>query len=192
MKALLAAVLLTAACTGRGRAPALLATMPEFSMSAVGPNGESAFGRSELLGKVWIADFVYTSCAGPCPLVTQKLSALGAQLPKEVGLLTVTVDPDGDTPERLRAYAREYDADPRRWVFLRGTPARTYELMFAGFHLPMSADPRAPKGARVLHSTRFVLIDRAGGIRGYYDGLSAVESAALVRDARLLLEDHSS
>jgi cytochrome oxidase Cu insertion factor (SCO1/SenC/PrrC family) len=165
-----------------------LATLPEFTMTAVGPGGTASFGRKDLLGKVWIADFIFTRCAGPCPLLSTRLSALGRELPESVGLLTVAVDSEGDTPERLRSYARRYEADPRRWVFLRGTPPETYHLLYAGFRLPLSVDPTAPEERRATHSARFVLVDKNGGIRGYYDGLSDVENAALARDARRLLE----
>jgi cytochrome oxidase Cu insertion factor (SCO1/SenC/PrrC family) len=182
-----AGLLALAACRG-ARAPETMATLPDFSMTAVGPSGESPFGRRDLLGKTWVVDFVYTSCAGPCPLLTERLSRLSAVLPPGVGLLTVTVDPEGDTPERLRTYAKAYGADPRRWVFLRGTMKQTYELLYAGFRLPLSVDPRAEPGSRALHSTRFVLVDKNGGIRGFYDGLGDADNAALARDARRLLE----
>ena len=174
-----------AAC---GRPPEPLAVLPEFTMSSVGPSGTARFGRSDLKGKVWIANFVFTRCSGPCPLLSERLAALGKELPTSVGLLTVSVDSEGDTPERLRAYARRYGADPARWVFLRGTPAETYRLLYAGFRLPLSMDPSAPDERRAAHSTRFVLIDRDGAIRGYYDGLSDLDNTTLARDARRFLE----
>lgn len=180
-----------AACGLTGGAPPVISVLPEFEMSAVGPATETPFGRRDLLGKVWIADFVYTRCAGPCPLLTRRLSALSRRLPAGVGLLTVTVDPDGDSAQRLRAYAAAYGADARRWVFLRGSPADTYRLLYAGFRLPVSTDPRAPAGARVLHSTRLALIDRAGAVRGFYDGLSDADASAAAGDARRLLEADS-
>lgn len=182
---LLACAALIGAC---GRPPKPLGVLPEFAMTSVGPSGTARFGRGDLRGKVWIANFVYTSCAGPCPLLSGRLAALGKELPASVGLLTVSVDSEGDSPERLRAYARRYGADPARWIFLRGTPSETYRLLYAGFRLPLSMDPSAPDGRRAAHSTRFVLIDRDGAIRGYYDGLSDLDNTALARDARRLLE----
>lgn len=189
MKRLLpAAALVLAAACARGGAPPVAANLHDFTMTAVGPASESPFGLRDMRGRVWIVDFIYTRCGGPCPLLTGQMAELAKTLPPEVGLLTVTVDPDGDTPERLRAYAKAYGADARRWVFLRGTISDTYQLLYAGFHLTMSSDPKADPQTRVLHSTRFVLVDRAGAIRGYYDGLSALDNAALARDARRLLE----
>lgn len=180
-----------AACRVPGKSPEVLAKLPDFSMTAVGPKSETPFGRKDMLGKPWIVDFIYTRCEGPCPLLTERLGKMARTLPPEVGLLTVTVDPEGDTPARLRAYAKEYEADPRRWVFVRGSLHDTYELMYSGFRLPMSVDPKAAPQSRVTHSTRFVLVDKNGGIRGFYDGLGDLENAALARDARRLLEVQS-
>lgn len=182
---LFSAVLLACACA-RSNAP--LAALPEFSMTAVGPSGTAAFGRKDLLGKVWIADFIFTRCAGPCPILSTRLSKLGRELPPSVGLLTVAVDSEGDTPERLRLYAKRYAAEPGRWVFLRGTSSETYHLLYAGFRLPLSVNPSAPEEQRATHSSRFVLLDKNGTIRGYYDGLSDSDNAAIARDARRLLE----
>lgn len=181
------ASVLAAAC-GKPSAPEVLAVLPDFTMSAVGTKGESPFGRKDMLGRVWVADFIFTRCGGPCPLLSTRLSELSRVLAPEVGLLSVTVDPEGDTPERLRAYARSYGADPRRWVFLRGSSADTYRLLYAGFRQPMSVNPKAPAENRVSHSTRFVLIDTKGSIRGFYDGLSDEDTAVVARDARRLLE----
>ncbi len=188
MKRTLIAALLASAACGKPRAPDVLAVLPDFAMSAVAAEGEAPFGRADMLGRVWVADFIFTSCGGPCPLLSARLSRLSRVLAPEIGLLSVSVDPEGDTPERLRAYARSYGADPRRWVFLRGSSADTYRLLYAGFRSPMSVDPKAPAEGRVTHSTRFVLIDTRGGIRGFYDGLSDEDNAALAREARRLLE----
>ena len=165
-----------------------LAVLPDFTMSAIGPRAVAPFARRDMLGKVWIADFIFTHCAGPCPLLSSRLAALGRELPPSVGLMTIAVDSRGDTPERLRAYASRYAAEPGRWVFLRGTPEETYRLLYAGFRLPVSTDPSAPDELRATHSTRFVLLDAQGAIRGYYDGLSDSDNAAIARDARRLLE----
>ncbi len=189
MRRLLLAAPLVAACAcARRSAPEILAVLPDFSMTAVGPRAETPFGRKDMLGKVWIVDFIYTRCAGPCPLLTERLAKLASSLPPEIGLLTVSVDPEGDTPDLLRSYAKRHGADPRRWVFLRGTVTQTYELLFSGFRLPMSGDPKAAPENRVQHSTRFVLVDKKGAIRGFYDGLGDLDNAALARDARRLLE----
>lgn len=188
-----AAVALAAAalCACGRRGLPTVAVLPDFAMTAVGPTKDAPFTRRDLSGRVWIADFIYTSCAGPCPLLSQRMAKLAKILPPSVGLLSVTVDPAGDTPDRLRAYAKAYGADAR-WVFLRGSMKQTYELMYAGFRLPISVDPRAPGGTRAIHSARLVLIGPDAAIRGYYDGVSDSDADALARDARKLLEVGSS
>ncbi|MBI4346695.1 MAG: SCO family protein [Elusimicrobia bacterium] len=177
---------LFAAC--RAPEPDVLLELPDFKMSVVGEKTAAPFGRAELLGRVWIADFIFTNCGGPCPLLSDRLSKLGRQLPKEIGLLSISVDPDNDTPAKLREYAAAFGAEYGRWLFLRGPMEETYRLLYAGFRQPMSVDPKAPAAARVTHSTRFVLIDRRARIRGFYDGLSDGDNAAVARDARRLLE----
>ena len=183
---LIACVVLLASACERSKEP--LAVLPEFRMTSVGPQATAEFGRKDLLGKVWIVDFIFTRCAGPCPILSTRLSKLGRELPPTVSLLTVAVDSEGDTPKRLRGYAKRYEAEPGRWVFLRGTPSETYHLLYAGFRLPLSVNPSAPEELRATHSSRFVLLDRNGAIRGYYDGLSDSDNAAIARDARRLLE----
>lgn len=190
MRARLAAFALAlglAAC-GRSGLDETSSPLPDFKLTSVSPKTQAPFGRQDLLGRVWVADFIFTRCGGPCPLLTQRFAALDKALPPEVGLLSITVDPETDTAERLRAYMRDQGLDPRRWVFLRGSIQDTYQLLFAGFRLPMSTQPEAPPEARVTHSTRFVLIDQKGAIRGYYEGLSDADNAALRRDARRLME----
>lgn len=193
MKRLALAALLAApaACGRPSRGPGAepLNRLPEFTMTAVGPSGERDFGLADMKGRVWVADFIFTSCAGPCPLITARMAELAGRLPATIGLLTVTVDPERDDAARLRAYARRHGADLSRWVFLRGDARRTYELVFAGFRSAMSSDPSAPSGERVSHSTRFALVDREGAVRGWYDAFDALDIDALARDARALLED---
>jgi protein SCO1 len=188
----LAALLLAGTGCGRpsrGAGAEPLNALPAFTMTAVGPSGERPFGLADMKGRVWVADFIFTSCAGPCPLLSARMKELAGRLPPEAGLLTVTVDPERDDAARLRAYARRYGADLQRWVFLRGDARATYELVFAGFRSAMSSDPAAPSGERVSHSTRLALVDAGGAVRGWYDAFDALEIDALARDARALLED---
>ncbi|MEK7389068.1 MAG: SCO family protein [Elusimicrobiota bacterium] len=184
-RAVLIAAVLAAGCSSR-REPSLV--LPEFSMKAIGSKSETTFSRKDLLGRVWIVDFIFTRCAGPCPLLSRRMSGLAKQLPADIGLITISVDPEGDTPERLRAYALRYDAQPGRWMFLRGSIEDTYRLLYAGFRLPLSTNPGAAEENRVTHSTRLVLLGKDASIQGYYDGLSDLDAAALGRDARRLLE----
>lgn len=181
------AALSAAACSRR--VPAALYDLPDFKMTQVQAKGEKPFGPADMRGKVWVADFIFTSCAGPCPMLSNHMASLAKTLPPEVRLLSVTVDPDTDSAPVLRDYAKNFGADLERWVFIRGGVKETYQLMFGGFRQPMSVDPSATPGARVTHSTRFLLVDKRGGVRGLYDGLSASDDAAIARDAGSLLKE---
>lgn len=180
-----AGALLLSACAPERPLPAL-GKLPEFKMTAVGPAAETIFTEKDMLGKVWAAEFVFTRCGGPCPLMTSRMSALAKRVPG-LRVLAVTVDPAWDTPAVLREYARRHRVDPDRWVFLRGSSKDTYRLLYEGFKLPMSTQPDSPPETRVIHSTKFVLVDAQGSIRGYYDALAQSGEAALEADARRLL-----
>lgn len=137
--------------------------------------------RADLLGKVWVADFVFTHCTGPCPILSNNMALLQKKLPASVGLLTLTVDPDRDDPKALAAYAERFRADPSRWLFVTGKKGPLLELLIRGFKLPAVEDPKAESGQRVTHSTRFALIDAKGRIRGYFDGEDPDALVALER-----------
>ncbi|GMU24405.1 MAG: hypothetical protein AMXMBFR13_44790 [Phycisphaerae bacterium] len=168
--------------------------LPEFSLTA---RRGRPVTLDTLVGKVWIADFVFTSCAGPCPLMTTKMAGLQADLADagDLRLVTITVDPVNDTPQRLQEYAQRYRAHKEKWLFLTGGREDIYRLSTEGFKLAaivdeegVAADPDHP----ILHSTRFVLVDRQGRIRGYYDGMSAESVEQLKADARRLLEEKAA
>lgn len=186
----LAGVFLSAACAP-DRLGQPLGKLPEFRMTAVGPAAETTFSEKDMLGRVWVAEFVFTRCGGPCPVMTGRLAGLAERVPR-LRVLAVTVDPAADDSAALRAYARRHRVDPSRWIFLRGSIADTYRLLYEGFRLPMSTQPDAPEESRVMHSTRFVLVDAAGRIRGYYNALEPAAEAALEADARKLLAEGSA
>ena len=97
----------------------VLGKLSDFSL--VERSGE-ALGLADLKGKVWLAGFVFTHCAGPCPLISAQMSALQRPLAEfeDVRLVSLSVDPERDTPAVLSDYARRYEADPDRWLFLTG------------------------------------------------------------------------
>lgn len=162
MKRLLLAVLLLAApaCTLRSSLP-VLGVVPPFELTA--ENGE-AFRSVELAGQVWVADFFFTTCNGPCPRMSVQMRQLQESTRglDDVRLVSFTIDPATDTPAVLAAYARRYKADAARWRFLTGPPERLRVLSSDTFHL-------AEVGGALEHSSRFALIDRKGRIRAYYD-----------------------
>jgi cytochrome oxidase Cu insertion factor (SCO1/SenC/PrrC family) len=127
----------------------------------------------DLAGRPWVASFVFTRCAGPCPRISagmQKLQGLVAG--SDVRLVTYTVDPQYDTPAVLAEYARRFEADPERWLFLTGAPAEIEAVSVASFQLPFQRDESQPVGQLVTHKTLLTVVDGQGVIRGYYDGES--------------------
>jgi len=126
-----------------------------------------------LKGRPWIASFVFTRCSGPCPRVSASMKKVQA-LTKgtEVRLVTFSVDPLHDTPEVMREYALRFDAETDRWLFLTGTPEALRDVSFQSFQLPFERDESQPVGQLVTHKTLLTVVDRAGVIRGYYDGES--------------------
>lgn len=160
-------------------------SVPEFQL--VNQDGQP-FGSANLHGKIWIADFVYSTCPGPCPMISSRMSELQKPLAKtDVQLVSFTVDPEKDTPQVLRTYAEHLDADPSRWNFLTGPKERVYSLIHDGFKLAV-VDPgvAAPD---LVHSTRIALVDRRGTIRGYYDATAADAVTKLLADTNHLLRE---
>jgi protein SCO1/2 len=146
------------------------------------------FGSAQLNGKIWIADFVYTTCPGPCPMISSRMSELQTPLAKtDVHLVSFTVDPAKDTPKVLHTYAETLHAEPGRWDFLTGSQSIIYNLSRDGFKLAVS-DGSEEKGIPV-HSTRMILVDRHGQIRGYYDAIEPDAITTLVADTTHLLRE---
>jgi protein SCO1/2 len=184
-----------AARTWRSAVPAeqlvIYGTVPDFSL--LERSGRSVT-RSDLLGKVSVVDVFYTRCPDACPLQSAHLAKLQGELSgvRDALLVSITVDPDHDTPAVLASYAARFHADPRHWLFLTGPRDAIYRLAVDGFHLaavasgpvhsqrawtwlgPQNAwahdEPAAPKVLQLVHASRFALIDRHARIRGYFDG----------------------
>ena len=160
-------------------------TVPNFEL--VNQNGQ-LFGSAELHGKIWIADFIFTTCPGPCPMISTRMGELQKPLEKtDVHLVSFTVDPKKDTPEVLRSYAENLRAEPGRWDFLTGSQSVIYNLSRNGFKLAVS-DGSADTGIPV-HSTRVVLVDRHGEIRGYYNVTEPDAVTKLMADTSHLLRE---
>jgi protein SCO1/2 len=169
----------------RQRTVSSYGTVPSFQLT--NQNGQ-AFGSGQLAGKIWIADFVYTTCPGPCPMISSRMSELQKPLEKtDVHLVSFSVDPEKDTPAVLRDYAAKLQAEPGRWDFLTGSKSTIYKLSHDGFKLAVS-DGRDEQGLPV-HSTRMILVDRRGQIRGYYDATEPDAITKLAADTHHLLRE---
>jgi len=158
-------------------------SVPEFEL--VERSGETVT-LDDLKGQVWIANLIFTHCGGTCPMMTVQMSSLQSVLPAEVRIVSITVDPSRDTPEVLAEYATFYGADPERWLFLTGERDDIYRLSKEGFHLAVD-DTFGSDIEPITHSTRFVLVDKEGHIRNYYDGTTRDSHALIEGDVRILL-----
>lgn len=129
--------------------------------------------RDDLLGRPWVAAFIFTRCTGPCPKITSTMRSLQDRLKdSQARLVSFTVDPEWDTPEILRQYADAAGADKARWLFVTGDEGAIYGLIRQSFLLPVERAPvnEAAIGMHVSHRTQLVTVDKQGRVRGYYEG----------------------
>lgn len=169
-----------------------LALVPAFSLTERGGN---TISNNQLFGKIWVADFIYTTCPGPCPLVTATMARLQKDVAHDanVQLVTFTVDPTNDTPAVLAAYADKFGADKNRWWFLTGPEKQVYALISEGFHLAVQDEHgNAKDGAfTVTHSTKLALVDTNGVVRGYFDGVGPEGRVELLKALAILEKEKS-
>ena len=159
----------------------MLGTVPAFTLTA--QTGQQFSGET-LRGHVWIADFIFTNCPGPCLRMSTFLGRVQkatAQFP-DIRLVSFTIDPARDTPSALAAFASKYQADPSRWTFLTG-PQPTLQMLSRDTFKLGDVD------GTMNHSTRFVLIDRKGRIRGYYFTTDTDPVSKVAADARRLRKE---
>ena len=215
-------------------------SVPDFAL--IDQRGQPV-RRGDFDGKVWIASFIFTNCPDECPLMTSEMARLQSNLAHMADLrfVSISVDPDRDTPAVLSQYAERFNADPGRWFFLTGDKRAIYLLAREGFRLGIvdPADPShsspvkdsTPNGSRsaldrpmpssvrrtsvwpqtlgdwlrsiepaaafanhgpakdILHSTRFVLIDRLAQIRGYYESREEMALKRLQQHLQMLFPD---
>lgn len=153
--------------------------VPEFSFTN---QQVQTVTLDRLKGNPWIADFIFTRCAGPCPVMTQKMASIQLRLPKEVRLVSFTVDPKYDSPAVLAEYAKRFKADDSRWDFLTG-PKPELKAIFSALRIGVQ-EGQTP--VDTIHSEHFVLIDADGKVAGYYNPNESGRLDALVQDARKL------
>ena len=135
-----------------------------------------AMHLADLKGKVWVADIIFTQCGGPCPKMTARLSPLQAlwKDKPEVQLVTLTTNPEYDTPAIMKKFAEHFGADPAKWLFLTGTKQQIVALAVEG--LKLAAVEKAPADREsendlFIHTTVSVLVDKLGRVRGSFETL---------------------
>ncbi len=153
----------------------VLASVSPFEL--IRESGEP-FSSETLKGRPWLASFIFTRCGGACPLMSSRFAVLQRTLPAHTRLVSFTVDAAYDSPDVLKKYAAGYGAESGRWIFLTGDPAIIRQVQ-TDLKLSNSDDPS-------MHSLRFVLIDREGNVRGYYDSQDTTALEKLTKDIKLM------
>ncbi len=163
----------------------VMGEVPPFTLTT---QENKPLSRDDLKGSIWIADFIFTRCPGPCAAMSRTMASIGRNLEKQgdkgqVQLISISVDPGYDTPDVLRRYAEGYDADGRTWRFLTGDRKAIYDLSTLGFKLSAAQNDEGI----ITHSSRLALIDQNAKIRGYYDGEESASVERLRVDLQRLL-----
>ena len=169
----------------------VLGQVPAFKLTQ---SDTEPFDSRALQGKIWVASFVYTTCKNSCPMLTMQMRRLAKLLPEGEGfaLVSITVDPDKDSPQVLAAYAKGLGVDDARWSFLTGKKAAIKALVEQGFKLSARADEKVvdERGQPdILHSSQLVLVDGQGRVRGYYDGLLGSSVGTIQDHIKRLLKE---
>lgn len=181
--ALVFSALLLAGCGGTPSGLDTYGSVPDFSLTD--QTGNAFESSAKLKDAIWVADFMFTNCPGPCPRMSAQMKEIQTALTGTgIKLVSFTVDPKRDTPEILSLYASNYSARPGIWFFLTGPQATLNSLSKNVFQL-------GEVDGSLEHSTRFVLVDRKARIRGYY--LTSEQNAIkrVIADARSLLKERT-
>jgi len=177
------AALILAGCRSADKLP-VLGSVPPFTLTS---QDATAFDSRSLEGKIWVADFIFTNCTGPCPRMTSQLRKVQQAFPNnpDLKLLSFSIDPERDTPQALSEYAAKFHADHRQWTFLTGPIPVLHNLSRNVFMLG-DVD-----GRTFEHSTRFMLVDRKGRIRGSYLTSEPEGIPKLLGDIKALLKENN-
>jgi protein SCO1 len=172
------AFLFLTACTNPASKLPNYGKVPQFAMTDA---SGKPFDRRMMDGSVWVIDFIYTNCPAACPLMTSKMHRLTEQFQgtDNVSFLSISVDPDRDTPPALTQFAHRYGGPTPKWHFLTGTPATVHLLAYTTFHVGDIIN-------KMEHGTYFIVVDKRGNIRGFYSSLDQDSLKSLVKDVRAL------
>ncbi len=146
----------------------------------------ASFDSRALAGRVWVADFIFTSCSQICPRLTEEMAkiqryVINRGLDNRVQLISITVDPERDTVERLAGYAKGFLAQPSVWKFLTGSSKDIEDAVVKGFKqsVEKEKDPASADGFTIVHGGRMILVDQKGQMRGFYDSADLIEMERL-------------
>lgn len=190
--------LLSASCEKKaGSSGVLTGQFREVDDFAFTTQDEGTLSRDDLKGKVWVANFIFTSCAAECLVLSNRIAELQLAFRdnEDVKFVSFSVDPQTDTPERLKNFASRWHADPEAWNFVTGEPASVDNIVKKSFLLPVTRDPiEAGKllSQNFVHSNRFAIVDRKGVVRAYVDGLPQESVSTISRIVVQLLQEPAS
>jgi protein SCO1/2 len=172
--------------------------VPDFTLTE---RTGQPFDSSALKGKIWLADFFFTACPGPCLVMNGRVQEVQGALRKtgqDVQMVSFSINPEGDTPEVLRRYAERFHAETGKWFFLTGDRAKIYDVAKNGFMLAVQEDQKdeaadgaaaTPHPPQFTHSTMIALVDRQGVVRGYYNSTNPEVVQKLLLDIGNLLRE---
>jgi protein SCO1/2 len=179
----LVAVMLSMACTKPESSLPNYGTVPAFHMT---DSEGHPFDSKVLKGKLWVADFIYTNCPGPCSRMSSEMHKLQQRVSgdKDVYLLCISVDPQHDSAPVLNNFAHRFGGPAHDWIFLTGSPDTVHLLAHDTFHV-------GDLIGKMDHSTKFTVVDRQGNIRGYYSSTDADGMPSMLRDLAALRKEGS-
>ncbi|MBX9852634.1 MAG: SCO family protein [Cytophagaceae bacterium] len=148
------------------------------------------FSNKDLKGSIYVTDFFFTRCPGICKDMSSQLTRVQDYFRenKEIKIVSFSVDPENDKPSALKTYADRYRAVPDKWYFLTGSKDSLYKLAKEGFFLNALEDKNSKE--EFIHDNHFVLVDKEGRIRGFYDGTSKKDVDRLITEVSILLEEY--
>lgn len=150
-------------------APAIDFDLPDFSLV---DQHDKPFRRADLNGRVWVVDFIFTSCPSICPELTKRMAWLTKELEADpdVSFLSISVDPENDTPAKLLEFQRKNGEITPRWTFLTGDPVVVEKTVLSGFKMALSRGGADGHGAtNIFHAERFLVLDKKAHVRGVFD-----------------------
>lgn len=162
------------------------------SFSFYDQNGK-VISNKTIEGKVHVAEYFFTTCGSICPKMTKQMKRVNDVYfnNENFEILSFTVNPDYDTVEIMNAYAKEHSVKGKNWHFLTGDKEKLYELARRSYFIlkPAEAKNQGDAGTDFIHTNNFVLVDKLGRIRKYYDGTNAAEVTQLIEDIQYLLDE---
>jgi protein SCO1 len=160
----------------------VLSTVPDFTLT---DQNDKPISLSDLKGKIWLADLIFTRCEGICPVMSSNFEKLQSKVGADIKLVSFSVDPEYDSTAVLREYAERFSADQSKWTFVTGHRPTMFSLAKNGFLLGVDSTGLSPSEL-VTHSEKFVLIDQQGRMRAYYNGTDSTTHSKILRDIETL------